>query len=79
MYWKKSNILQPAFRSAIYTEGLLEDFVNGLHSSSSELVQFCAKAIYMVRDIFKSVGIFTVIGIAGKFSCYPSPVRQEKI
>lgn len=39
----------PTFREAIRTQGLLPQFVQGLSSQSAELVQFCAKAIYMVR------------------------------
>lgn len=35
-------------REAIRTQGLLPQFVFGLSSDSAELVQFCAKAIYMV-------------------------------
>jgi len=40
---------EPTFREAIRTQGLLSQFVAGLSSDSAELVQFCAKAIYMVR------------------------------
>jgi hypothetical protein len=42
----------PTFREAIRTQGLLSQFVSGLSSDSAELVQFCAKAIYMARLFF---------------------------
>lgn len=38
----------PTFRTAIRTEGLLGHFVKSLSSDSADLVQFSAKAIFMV-------------------------------
>lgn len=38
----------PTFRTAIRTEGLLKHFVDSLSSDCAELVQFSAKAIFMV-------------------------------
>lgn len=43
---------EPTFREAIRTQGLLSQFVFGLSSESAELVQFCAKAIYMVCNYY---------------------------
>ncbi len=40
--------LQPSYRLAIRTEGMIEDLVNNLKSENSELQMHCASAIFKV-------------------------------
>ena len=49
--------MQPSYRLAIRTEGMIEDLVKNLNSENQELQMHCASAIFKVRDTASPISV----------------------